>query len=90
MMASAARKRIRVRYFAWLRERIGRPVETVETSALTVSELVSELAARDDRYALAFSDLASIRVAVDQELSGFGHALDDVEELAFFPPMTGG
>ncbi len=89
-MASAARKKIRVMYFAWMRERIGIPAEMVETSALTVGELVRELSTRDDRYALAFSDLASIRVAVDQELSGFGHALDDVEELAFFPPMTGG
>ncbi len=89
-MASAARKKIRVMYFAWMRERIGHQAETVETSARTVGELVRDLSARDDRYALAFSDLASIRVAVDQELSGFGHALDDVEELAFFPPMTGG
>ncbi len=89
-MARAARKKIRVMYFAWMRERIGHPVETVETTAPTVGELVRELSARDDRYALAFSDLASIRVAVDQELSGFGHALDGVEELAFFPPMTGG
>ena len=46
--------------------------------------------AREDRYALAFSDLSALRVALDQELSEFDAALDGVREVAFFPPMTGG
>lgn len=82
--------RIDVLYFAWVRERIGLPREQVETSASTVAELVAELAAREPRYALAFSDLSSLRVAVDQELSDFSAPLARVRELAFFPPMTGG
>ena len=77
-------------YFAWVRERIGVPREVVETSAETVAELVEELRAREERYALAFSDLAALRVAVDQELSDFDAPLKGVRELAFFPPMTGG
>jgi molybdopterin synthase sulfur carrier subunit len=77
-------------YFAWLRERIGLPRETVETSAATVADLVAELIAREERYALAFSDLSAVRVAVDQELSSFDAPLAGVRELAFFPPMTGG
>jgi len=79
-----------VLYFAWLRERIGAPRDTLETSATTVAELVAELRAVDERYALAFSDLASIRVALDQELSEFDAPLAGVREVAFFPPMTGG
>ena len=79
-----------VLYFAWVRERIGLPKETVDTSAATVAELVKELSAREDRYALAFSDLSALRVAVDQELSDFDASLDGVREVAFFPPMTGG
>lgn len=79
-----------VLYFAWLRERIGLPRETVETGAATVAGLVAELSAREDRYALAFSDLAAVRVAVDQELAGFDAPLAGVREVAFFPPMTGG
>lgn len=79
-----------VLYFAWVRERIGVPKEKVETTAATVMELVQELRAREERYALAFSDLGALRVAVDQELSDFDAALDGVREVAFFPPMTGG
>jgi sulfur-carrier protein len=81
---------IKVLYFAWVRERIGLPGERVETRAATVADLVAELSAREDRYALAFSDLASLRVALDQELSDFGASLAGVREVAFFPPMTGG
>ncbi|WGI23555.1 molybdopterin converting factor subunit 1 [Amylibacter sp. IMCC11727] len=77
-------------YFAWVRERIGLPRETVETTASTVGELVAELRAREDRYDLAFSDLTVVRVAVDQVLADFDAPLKDVRELAFFPPMTGG
>ncbi|MEM9524687.1 MAG: molybdopterin converting factor subunit 1 [Pseudomonadota bacterium] len=81
---------IEVLYFAWLRERIGLPSETVETAAETVADLVEELRAREARYALAFSDLASLRVALDQELTTFDAPLKGAKEVAFFPPMTGG
>ncbi len=81
---------IDVRYFAWLRERIGERSETVETSAATVSDLVEELKARSDAHALAFSDVSAVRVALDQDLAEFDAALEGVREVAFFPPMTGG
>jgi molybdopterin synthase sulfur carrier subunit len=81
---------ITVLYFAWVRERIGLPKETVETTAATVMDLVEELRAREERYAMAFSDLSALRVAVDQELTEFDATLDGVREVAFFPPMTGG
>jgi molybdopterin synthase sulfur carrier subunit len=77
-------------YFAWVRERIGLPRERVETRAATVAELVSELSAREDRYALAFADLRALRVALDQNLAQFDAPLAGVREVAFFPPMTGG
>lgn len=79
-----------VLYFAWVRERIGLPRETVETGAATVADLVAELRAREDRYDLAFSDLSALRVAVDQQLADFDAPLEGVREVAFFPPMTGG
>jgi len=81
---------MQVLYFAWLRERIGIPREEVETDAATVAELVEELKAREERYALAFSDLGAVRVALDQNLAEFSDSLDSVREVAFFPPMTGG
>ena len=81
---------IDVLYFAWVRERIGLPREQVETQATTVAELVDELRAREDRYALAFADLKALRVAVDQDLTDFDASLKGAREVAFFPPMTGG
>lgn len=81
---------IDVLYFAWVRERIGVPRERVDTTAATVAALVAELSARDPRYAAAFADLASLRVAVDQEMTGFDAPLAGAREVAFFPPMTGG
>ena len=79
-----------VLYFAWVRERIGLPKETVETPAVTVAELIEELKAREERYAAAFADLSALRVALDQELAEFDAPLEGVREVAFFPPMTGG
>ena len=81
---------LKVRYFAWLRERVGAPAEEIETGAATVEELVAELRRRDERHALAFEDLAAVRVAVDQELASLGAPLAGVRVVDFFPPMTGG
>ena len=81
---------MKVKYFAWVRERIGLPRERVETGAATVADLVAELAAREPRYAAAFADLGALRVALDQELADFDAPLAGVREVAFFPPMTGG
>ena len=81
---------IDVLYFAWVRERIGVPKESVESGAATVAELVDELRSREDRYKLAFSDMSSVRVAVDQKLVDIEAPLAGAREVAFFPPMTGG
>ena len=81
---------IEVLYFAWLRERIGTNRERVETSAATVRDLIADLIARDEAHALAFADLTSLRVALDQQLASFDAPLAGVREVAFFPPMTGG
>jgi len=79
-----------VLYFAWVRERIGVPRETVQTAAATVADLIEELRGREARYEAAFADLGALRVALDQELADFNAPLEGVREVAFFPPMTGG
>ncbi|SLN21200.1 molybdopterin converting factor subunit 1 [Roseisalinus antarcticus] len=81
---------IDVVYFAWVRERIGLPRERLETEARTVAELVEELKAREERYAMAFADVSALRVALNQQLTDFDAPLADAREVAFFPPMTGG
>ena len=58
-------------YFSWIRERIGKSSESVETKASTIIELIEELKQKDVRYSEVFSDLGSFRVAINQELTNF-------------------
>lgn len=81
---------LEVLYFAWLRERVGHPRETVTTDARTVRDLVAELTVRSDGHATAFSDIAALRCAVDQQLVDLDSSIVSAREVAFFPPMTGG
>ncbi len=81
---------MQILYFAWVRERIGVPRDTLATEVDTVSELVEELKGRAECYKVAFSDMSAIRVAVDQELADLNTSLKGAQEVAFFPPMTGG
>ena len=77
-------------YFSWIRERIGKSSERVETRAETIVELIEELKEKDVRYSEVFSDLGSFRVAINQELASFNASIIEAKEIAFFPPMTGG
>jgi molybdopterin synthase sulfur carrier subunit len=81
---------IKVLYFAWVRERIGVSYEMVETESETIIGLVDELRQRAPRYEIAFADLSTLKVAVNQELCDFDTKLSGASEIAFFPPMTGG
>lgn len=81
---------IDILYFSWIRERIGKSKETVETNAETIEDLINELCKIEQRYALAFSDLSALRVALDQTLVEIDTPLGNAKEIAFFPPMTGG
>lgn len=81
---------LNIRYFAWLRERVGTGHETVETEAGTLSELIEELKAIDESHAFAFSDISAVRAAIDQDLAELDAPIADAREVAFFPPMTGG
>ena len=77
-------------YFSWIRERIGKSSEAIETKAETVVELIEELKVKDIRYSEVFSDLGSFRVAINQELADFNASIIGAKKIAFFPPMTGG
>ena len=83
---------MKVRYFAWVRERIGKPEEDVEVPAgiATVGELMSWLSARGDEYAHAFENPKVIRAAIDRAHVRADAAIVGASEIAFFPPMTGG
>jgi molybdopterin converting factor subunit 1 len=79
-------------YFAWLRERVGRAEESLALPAgvATVAALVDHLAARDDRHAAAFANRRAVRCAVNQEFAPVTTRLQPGDEVAFFPPVTGG
>ena len=82
---------MKILYFSWLREKIGVPFEELEVKSENVNDLIKELIRTDQKYALAFEDIKSIRVAVDQKLiQNLNVSIKNVKEVAFFPPMTGG
>lgn len=83
---------MKIMYFAWLRERIGKAEEELEPPATirTVGELMRWLAARDEDHAAAFANPRVIRAAVDRTHVQPDAAIAGGREVAFFPPMTGG
>ena len=79
-------------YFAWVRERVGKPEEDVELPAgvATVSDLIDWLQRRGEEYAHAFENPKVIRAAIDRAHVKADTAIAGAREIAFFPPMTGG
>jgi molybdopterin synthase sulfur carrier subunit len=83
---------MKVKYFAWVRERVGKAEETIEppSSVQTVGDLIAWLSARDEAYAYAFEKPKVIRAAIDHAHVKADAAIAGAREIAFFPPMTGG
>jgi molybdopterin synthase sulfur carrier subunit len=79
-------------YFAWVRERIGKPQEDIDLPAdvETVADLLSWLRTRGEEYEHALQHQKIIRVAIDQEHVEHGEKIAGAREIALFPPMTGG
>jgi molybdopterin synthase sulfur carrier subunit len=83
---------LKILYFAWIRERIGKAEEELEipASVVTASDLIGWLRGKGEEYALAFDNPKIIRVALDKMLVQPGAKISAAREIAFFPPMTGG
>jgi molybdopterin synthase sulfur carrier subunit len=83
---------MRLLYFAWLRTRIGTAEETIDppASVRSVAGLVDWLKARGPQFAEALKNQKLVRVAVNQEYVGYDHPLAPGDEVALFPPVTGG
>jgi molybdopterin synthase sulfur carrier subunit len=79
-------------YFAWVRERVGKAEETVDLPAglVTVADLVAWLRERGEEYAYAFETNDLVRVAIDRVHAKPDAPIAGASEIAFFPPMTGG
>jgi molybdopterin synthase sulfur carrier subunit len=83
---------LRLLYFAWIRARIGVPEEEVALppGIARVDQLVDWLATRGPGYAAALAERGTVRIAVNQEHVKPDHPVRDGDEVAIFPPVTGG
>jgi molybdopterin synthase sulfur carrier subunit len=79
-------------YFAWVRERIGKPEEEIELPAAvaTISDLIAYLKTRGEEYANALREPKAIRTAIDHVHAQPETRIAGAREIALFPPMTGG
>jgi molybdopterin synthase sulfur carrier subunit len=83
---------VKLLYFAWLREKAGLAEEIVAPppSVATVGALLAWLGQRGGGPAQALGDPACVRIAVNQQYAGLDHPVAEDDEVAFFPPVTGG
>lgn len=83
---------MKILYFAWLRSKIGVPTETVDLPAevTTAGDLVEWLKTRSPRHAEALVNSKVVKVAVNQEHVPYDHPISPTDEVALFPPVTGG
>lgn len=83
---------MKILYFAWVRERVGKSEEVIDLPAdvATVADLVAHLTSLGEEYAHAFENPKVVRAAIDQVHVKPAAALAGAREVAFFPPMTGG
>lgn len=83
---------MKILYFAWLRHKTGVGEEDVSPpdNVSTVEDLVTWLSSRGENFADAFSEMTVVRAAVNQEYVDLSHPIVAGDEVAFFPPVTGG
>ena len=83
---------MQILYFGWVRTRIGIGGEILEppTDITNVRALVEWLKQRGESYRVALEDLTTIRVAINQEMANLDATISSEDEVALFPPMTGG
>ncbi|MGE0424897.1 MAG: molybdopterin converting factor subunit 1 [Reyranellaceae bacterium] len=83
---------MKVKYFAWLRQKVGLSEEEVSPPAevATVQDLVTWLSRRSARHADAFAEAKVFGAAIDKKVATFTAPISGASEVAFFPPFTGG
>ncbi|MEZ5827500.1 MAG: molybdopterin converting factor subunit 1 [Hyphomicrobiales bacterium] len=83
---------MRLLYFAWVKEKVGRAAEDVDVprDIVTVAELIAWLKTRGPEFAHAFERAETIRAAIDQAHVRPNAKIGTAREIAFFPPVTGG
>jgi molybdopterin converting factor subunit 1 len=83
---------MKILYFAWLRQKVGRAEEDIELpiTVTSVAALVAWLKTHSEAHANAFANMKAVRVAINQEFADWNAPIAEGDEVAFFPPVTGG
>ena len=81
-----------IKYFSWIREHVGKSEEEIELphNIKTIDDLIKYLANLNDNYKSAFANKEIIKIAVNKSYSDITTQISNEDEIAFFPPVTGG
>jgi molybdopterin synthase sulfur carrier subunit len=81
-----------IKYFSWIKEHIGQSEERIElpVNVSTIEELMLYLENLNDKYKLAFKKKDLIKIAINKSYSSIDDKINNNDEIAFFPPVTGG
>ena len=83
---------MKILYFSWIKDKIGKSQENIEfeNDVKTIEDVIIFLKKIDDNYKVAFENVSSIKVSINMETANFKDKVNNNDEVAFFPPMTGG
>ena len=83
---------MQILYFAWVREKIGVATEelSLQPGIHDIGGLIRHLATLSPGHAAAFANPSAIRAAINQDFASLSDVISDTDEIAFFPPVTGG
>ena len=83
---------MKILYFSWIKDKLGKSHEEMQLNEniKTVNDLITLLKKNNENYEDVFKDTSSIKVSINMETSRFEDSIHDKDEIAFFPPMTGG
>ena len=83
---------MKILYFSWIKDKIGKTHEDIQIkdNIKTIDDLIKLLMNSDKNYEEVFKDTSSIKVSINMETADFKDQINNNDEVAFFPPMTGG
>tara|TARA_A100001011_G_scaffold34548_1_gene32935 strand:+ start:1736 stop:1987 length:252 start_codon:yes stop_codon:yes gene_type:complete len=83
---------MKILYFSWIKDKLGKSQEMVQidNNIKNVENLIEFLKNKNEDYMKVFNDTSSIKVSINMEIASMNDNINDEDEIAFFPPMTGG